>query len=107
MPLSTRNLSILRFYYLLLGIGGGFLSPFISLFYKQQGLSGTQIGLLATFAGMAALLAAPLWGRLSDAAARPRCWPASRTSAFAARCVTCCIAGACAAWPSRWLSLVS
>jgi PPP family 3-phenylpropionic acid transporter len=74
MAESTRNLSVLRFYYMLIGIGGGFLSPFITLFYKQQGLSATEIGLLATLAGMAALVAAPLWGRLSDAAARPRRW---------------------------------
>jgi MFS transporter, PPP family, 3-phenylpropionic acid transporter len=74
MLASNRNLAILRSYYLMLGIGGGFLSPFLSLFYKQQGLSGTQIGLLATFAGMAALIAAPLWGRLSDAAIHPRRW---------------------------------
>ncbi len=74
MSSINRNLSILRLYYLLIGVGGGFLSPFLSLFYKQQGLSGTQIGLLATFAGMAALVAAPLWGRLSDAAAHPRRW---------------------------------
>ncbi len=74
MAESTRNLAVLRFYYLLLGVGGGFLSPFISLFYQQQGLSGTEIGLLATFAGMAALVAAPLWGHLSDAAAHPRRW---------------------------------
>lgn len=74
MPVNQRNLSILRLYYLTLGVGGGFLSPFISLFYKQQGLSGTEIGLIATFAGMAALVAAPLWGRLSDAATHPRRW---------------------------------
>ncbi|HTP09286.1 MAG TPA: MFS transporter [Anaerolineae bacterium] len=74
MHVNQRNLSILRLYYLFIGVGGGFLSPFLTLFYKQQGLSGTQIGLLATFAGLAALVAAPLWGRLSDAAARPRRW---------------------------------
>src|SRR5512139_1855694 len=74
MSIDQRNLSILRSYYLLLGVGGGFLSPFIALFYQQQGLSGTEIGLLATFAGMAALVAAPLWGHLSDAAAHPRRW---------------------------------
>jgi PPP family 3-phenylpropionic acid transporter len=72
MPSTQRNLSILRFYYLLLGVGGGFLLPFLALFYQQQGLSGTQIGLLSTFAGLAALIAAPIWGRLSDAAVRPR-----------------------------------
>lgn len=72
MSVNQRNLSILRFYYLLLGVGGGFLLPFLALFYQQQGLSGTQIGLLSTFAGLAALIAAPIWGRLSDAAIRPR-----------------------------------
>ncbi|CAG0936516.1 Putative nucleoside transporter YegT [Thermoflexales bacterium] len=69
---TQRNLSILRFYYLTLGVGGGFLLPFLALFYQQQGLSGTEIGLLSTFAGLAALIAAPIWGRLSDAAVRPR-----------------------------------
>jgi PPP family 3-phenylpropionic acid transporter len=72
MPVTQRNLSTLRFYYLLLGVGGGFLLPFLALFYQQQGLSGTQIGLLSTFAGLAALIAAPIWGRLSDTAVRPR-----------------------------------
>jgi PPP family 3-phenylpropionic acid transporter len=72
MSVTQRNLSILRLYYLMLGAGGGFLLPFLALFYQQQGLSGTQIGLLSTFAGLAALIAAPIWGRLSDAAVRPR-----------------------------------
>jgi PPP family 3-phenylpropionic acid transporter len=72
MSITKRNLSILRSYYFLLGVGGGCLLPFLALFFKQQGLSGTQIGLLSTFAGLAALIAAPLWGRLSDAASKPR-----------------------------------
>ena len=72
MSVTKRNLSILRSYYFLLGVGGGFLLPFLALFFKQQGLSGTQIGLLSTFAGLAALIAAPLWGRLSDSASKPR-----------------------------------
>ncbi len=74
MPQSQRNLNWLRLYYLALGGGGGFLSPFISLFYQKQGLSGTEIGLLSTFVGVAALLIAPQWGRLSDAATAPRRW---------------------------------
>jgi MFS transporter, PPP family, 3-phenylpropionic acid transporter len=72
MAITKRNLSILRSYYFLLGVGGGFLLPFLALYYQQQGLSGTQIGLLSTFAGLAALIAAPIWGRLSDTTARPR-----------------------------------
>lgn len=74
MPATQRNLTWLRLYYLTLGGGGGFLMPFLSLFYQQQGLSGTEIGLLSTFVGVAALLIAPQWGRLSDAAASPRRW---------------------------------
>jgi MFS family permease len=85
---SQRNLWTLRLYYFLLIGGGGFLFPFINLFYTQQGLSGTEIGLLGTFASLAALIAAPWWGRRSDVASQPRrlyssvcsprrcaCWP--------------------------------
>jgi MFS family permease len=35
-------------------------------------LSGTEIGLLGTFSAIAALMAAPAWGRYSDAASNPR-----------------------------------
>jgi PPP family 3-phenylpropionic acid transporter len=67
-----RNLWTLRLYYFLLIGGGGFLFPFINLFYTQQGLSGTEIGLLSTIASLVALIAAPWWGRRSDATAHPR-----------------------------------
>jgi MFS transporter, PPP family, 3-phenylpropionic acid transporter len=69
---SQRNLWTLRLYYFLLIGGGGFLFPFINLFYTQQGLSGTEIGLLSTIASLVALIAAPWWGRRSDATAHPR-----------------------------------
>jgi PPP family 3-phenylpropionic acid transporter len=64
---SQRNLWTLRLYYFMLIGGGGFLFPFINLFYTQQGLSGTEIGLLSTLGSLAALIAAPWWGRRSDA----------------------------------------
>jgi MFS transporter, PPP family, 3-phenylpropionic acid transporter len=69
---SQRNLWTLRLYYFMLIGGGGFLFPFVNLFYTQQGLSGTQIGLLSTVASFAALIAAPWWGRRSDATMHPR-----------------------------------
>ncbi|HTP07891.1 MAG TPA: MFS transporter [Anaerolineae bacterium] len=69
---SQRNLWTLRLYYFMLIGGGGFLFPFINLFYTQRGLSGTEIGLLSTVASLAALIAAPWWGRRSDATAHPR-----------------------------------
>ncbi len=67
-----RNLWTLRLYYFLLIGGGGFLFPFINLFYTRQGLSGTEIGLLSTCASLAALIAAPWWGRRSDLTSHPR-----------------------------------
>ncbi|CAG0927176.1 hypothetical protein TFLX_00409 [Thermoflexales bacterium] len=67
-----RNLWTLRLYYFLLIGGGGFLFPFINLFYTQQGLSGTEIGLLSTVASLVALIAAPWWGRRSDVTSHPR-----------------------------------
>ena len=69
---SRRSLQTLRLYYFMLVGGGGFLFPFINLFYTQQGLSGTQIGLLSTLASLAALIAAPWWGRRSDVTSHPR-----------------------------------
>jgi MFS family permease len=73
MPTPIRNsLWNLRFYYFMLAAGGGFLFPFINLFYANRGLSGTEIGLLGTVGSIAALVVAPLWGRYSDAAPSPR-----------------------------------
>ena len=69
---SQRNLWTLRLYYFMLIGGGGFLFPFINLFFRQQGLSGTEIGLLSTIASLAALIVAPWWGRRSDMTSHPR-----------------------------------
>ena len=62
----------MRFYYLLWTGAGGFLFPFISLFYSQQGLSGVQMGWLTTIGSLVALVSAPLIGRLSDRVSNPR-----------------------------------
>ncbi len=68
----NRNLTFIRFYYLFWLGAGGFIYPFINLFYKQQGLSGTQIGLLGTTASIVGLVSAPLIGRVSDNVTNPR-----------------------------------
>ena len=68
----NRNLTSIRLYYLFWLGAGGFIYPFISLFYKQQGLSGTQMGWLGTIGSIIALVSAPLIGRLSDNVANPR-----------------------------------
>lgn len=68
----NRNLAFIRLYYLFWLGASGFIYPFISLFYKQQGLSGTQMGLLGTIGSLIGLVSAPLIGRLSDNVSHPR-----------------------------------
>jgi PPP family 3-phenylpropionic acid transporter len=60
---SNRDLRIIRVYYFLWLGAGGFLSPFVSLFYQARGLTGTEIGLLSTFGAITGMLVAPVWGR--------------------------------------------
>lgn len=68
----NRNLFFIRLYYLFWLGAGGFIYPFISLFYKQQGLSGTQMGWLGTIGAVIGLASAPLIGRISDNVPNPR-----------------------------------
>jgi MFS family permease len=68
---SRASIWLMRLYYLLWTGAGGFLFPFITLFYDQQGLSGMQIGWLTAIGSLVALVSAPLVGRFSDNAAQP------------------------------------
>jgi PPP family 3-phenylpropionic acid transporter len=70
--MPAPSLNRVRLYYFIVTGAGGFLIPFLSLFYQRQGMSGTQIGLLGTTGALAGLIAAPFWGRQSDRAADPR-----------------------------------
>jgi MFS family permease len=72
MQSSKRDLWLIRLYYLVWLGGGGFLYPYITLFYKQQGLSGTEMGLLGTVGWGVAMLVAPMWGRWADNVRSPR-----------------------------------
>jgi PPP family 3-phenylpropionic acid transporter len=69
---NSRDLRLIRIYYFLWIGAGGFLSPFITLFYKSRGLNGVEIGLLGTFDAVTGMLAAPFWGRWGDASSHPR-----------------------------------
>ncbi len=48
------------------------LIPFLALYYRQSGLSGAQIGLLAGISPIITWLAAPLWGALADSTRQHR-----------------------------------
>lgn len=69
---ASRNLRLIRLYYFLWIGAGGFLFPFVTLFYKDRGLSGSEIGLLSALGAVAGMLSAPLWGRRGDASRHPR-----------------------------------
>lgn len=49
-------------YYLAIGA----FYPFLNLYYERIGLSGLQIGLLASIPALMRPLAGPLWGGLAD-----------------------------------------
>jgi PPP family 3-phenylpropionic acid transporter len=69
---TARSIWLMRAYYLLWTGAGGFIFPFISLFYKQQGLTGTEMGWLGTIGSLVSLVSAPLIGRIGDNVSNPR-----------------------------------
>ncbi len=48
------------------------LVPFLTLYYRETGLSGTQIGLLTGLSPLVTWIAAPVWGAVADATRRYR-----------------------------------
>ena len=69
---NSRDLWLIRLCYFARFAGLGFYFPFISLFYNGRGLTGTEIGLLATISALVVFIIAPLWGRWSDRVPTPR-----------------------------------
>lgn len=65
----TRDLDIARLYFFIWIGALGFSFPFANLFFRQNGLSGAEIGLMLTVGSVAGLIASPLWGRWSDSGA--------------------------------------
>ena len=57
-------------YYFLYYGAVAFLFPFLAVFYKAQGLSGSQIGLLAAISPLLSFFCAPLWNAAADATHR-------------------------------------
>ena len=71
-PDTSSDLWKLRLYFALYIGSGGFLFPFLALYYKQVGLTGAQMGLLASLGWTVSMLLAPLWGRWGDTAQNPK-----------------------------------
>ena len=67
-----RSLILITWLFFLMYAGTGIYFPFINVFYRSAGLSGTEIGLINMTGGIAAFLASTLWGYLSDRSGKPR-----------------------------------
>lgn len=74
MTLESRITDIwkLRLYFALYVGSGGFLFPFLALYYQQVGLTGAQMGLLGSIGWTVSMLLAPFWGRWGDTARNPK-----------------------------------
>ena len=71
-PDTSSDLWKLRLYFALYIGSGGFLFPFLALYYQQVGLTGVQMGLLGSIGWTVSMLLAPLWGRWGDTARNPK-----------------------------------
>jgi PPP family 3-phenylpropionic acid transporter len=60
--LAFRLMAYLFFAYSSLSI----MNNYIPIFYREEGLSGTQIGILTATGPLASMMSQPLWGYLSD-----------------------------------------
>lgn len=63
---GSRNLWLMRLFYLTYIGGSAFITPFFTLFYQRQGLSGAEIGTLSTLGSLCTMLSAPIWARLAS-----------------------------------------
>jgi len=71
-PDTSSDLWKFRLYFALYIGSGGFLFPFLALYYQQVGLTGAQMGLLGSIGWTVSMLLAPLWGRWGDTARNPK-----------------------------------
>ncbi len=72
LVILRRPISIIRLFFFLWFSGGAFFQPYLPIFYRNQGLSGLQIGMLSSIGFAVAILAAPQWGRWNDRASAPQ-----------------------------------
>ncbi len=64
--LTRRGLRTVRALYFFLFAAVGAIFPYLNVYYRSIGLSGTQIGLIGSLPPLTGMIAGPLWGMLSD-----------------------------------------
>lgn len=70
--LFDRDLLAPKAYYFCYYAAGASLLPFLTLYYREVGLNGAQIGLLTGLSPIITWFAAPVWGAVADATQRYR-----------------------------------
>ena len=70
---SFRHLLLINSF---LYIAVAMYSPFLSMYYAQEGLTSSQVGILLTIAPIASVFIQPLWARRSDATGRAKTYAA-------------------------------
>lgn len=67
-----RNLRNIRAVYFFFFAGFAIISVFINVYYREFGLSGTQIGWINSLAPLVGILGGPVWAWIGDRTGRPR-----------------------------------
>ncbi len=71
-PFAQRGLIIAWLLYFFQFGAIGIYFPFLSIYFLQNGLSGTEIGLIGTASALMGVFGASLWGYLCDHTSQPR-----------------------------------
>ncbi|MFB3895621.1 MAG: MFS transporter [bacterium] len=70
--ITKRNYTALRVFYFFFFISVATLAPYIYLYFKKIGLTGTEIGLIAAVGPLIVLIGQPLWGIIADKTQKAR-----------------------------------
>ena len=62
----ATQLWIAKLYYFVFFAAIGSMAPYFNVYLREQGLTGSQIGLIGSIPPIIALLANPFWGALAD-----------------------------------------
>ncbi|MGD8458451.1 MAG: MFS transporter, partial [Anaerolineales bacterium] len=66
VPTIQHKVPVLRILYFFYFAAFGIIGTYLNIYYRDSGLSGLQIGILASVLPLVSMGAAPLWGIWSD-----------------------------------------
>lgn len=66
VPTFQHRVPVLRILYFFYFAAFGIIGTYLNIYYRDSGLSGMQIGILASVMPLVSVVAAPLWGIWSD-----------------------------------------